>query len=337
MKQRHQRVEIISGKGSFSQFAAGRAAEFMEITQERGALLFRGFEIHTPVAFHESATELTGGLVKLAEESSPRSEIHRGVFTATDYSAEFPIQFHSEHSYAYEWPLHLVFGCLRPARSGGRTLLSDTRRVLRNLDAALVQEFMRRKILYIRQYSAHRGVSWQTAFGAESLEALAEICAQRGIGLETAGNGLVRTRQVGPAVRCHPRTEHEVWFNHAFLFSVASIEPDWLRNVMRSQPPEALITQAYFGDGAEISDATIDLIGRAYKAAMLEPFDWEPGDMLIIDNMLAAHSREAYTGDRQVLVAMANAVRGDAEGTQHQSNEAAAAPGRPGEREGMTQ
>ncbi len=33
---------------------------------------------------------------------------------------------------------------------------------------------------------------------------------------------------------------------------------------------------------------------------------WQEGDILLIDNMLAAHARSPFTGPRKVLVAMAD-------------------------------
>lgn len=45
----------------------------------------------------------------------------------------------------------------------------------------------------------------------------------------------------------------------------------------------------------------------AYQRARTS-FPWRPGDILLIDNMLTAHGRAAFTGPRQVLVAMAEPV-----------------------------
>jgi alpha-ketoglutarate-dependent taurine dioxygenase len=40
-------------------------------------------------------------------------------------------------------------------------------------------------------------------------------------------------------------------------------------------------------------------------------FDWEEGDVLMLDNMLASHGRESYIGERSVAVGMAEAYRWD--------------------------
>ena len=36
---------------------------------------------------------------------------------------------------------------------------------------------------------------------------------------------------------------------------------------------------------------------------------WQAGDLLLVDNVATAHSREPYTGPREVLVGMADPVR----------------------------
>ena len=35
---------------------------------------------------------------------------------------------------------------------------------------------------------------------------------------------------------------------------------------------------------------------------------WQPGDLLLVDNIRTAHGREAYAGPREVLVGMADPV-----------------------------
>ncbi len=69
---------------------------------------------------------------------------------------------------------------------------------------------------------------------------------------------------------------------------------------------EYLPRNVYYGDGSPIDDATLEhvrtVLGR-HKVA----FSWRAGDVLMLDNMLAAHARSPFKGKRKVVVAMAEA------------------------------
>ena len=50
------------------------------------------------------------------------------------------------------------------------------------------------------------------------------------------------------------------------------------------------------------------LINEVYEANTTR-VAWEPGNLLLVDNVRSAHSREPFEGHREVLVAMADPVR----------------------------
>ena len=50
------------------------------------------------------------------------------------------------------------------------------------------------------------------------------------------------------------------------------------------------------------------LLNQVYEAnTVREP--WQAGDLMLVDNIRTAHSREAYEGPREMLVGMADPVR----------------------------
>jgi hypothetical protein len=52
----------------------------------------------------------------------------------------------------------------------------------------------------------------------------------------------------------------------------------------------------------------VELLNRVYEAnTVREP--WRAGDLMLVDNIRSAHSREPFEGAREVLVAMADPVR----------------------------
>ena len=58
-----------------------------------------------------------------------------------------------------------------------------------------------------------------------------------------------------------------------------------------------------FGNGDPIGAAVVQLVNNAYEAnTVREP--WQAGDLLLVDNVRTAHSREPFTGPRDVVVGM---------------------------------
>jgi Taurine catabolism dioxygenase TauD, TfdA family len=273
----------------------------------RGAVLLRGFGVDTPERFARTVRLLDDEVVELLEESTPRTRLGEGVFTSTDYASDLPIQLHSEHSYAARWPMRLWFGCIQPADTGGQTMVADTREVLRHLPRALVQEFAEKGVLCERIFGPGSGISWSAALGVATRVEADDACRARGIEHCWIDDQTLRTRQRCAAVLRHPETGEPTWFNHALVFNAESIEPPWLREVWLREPPERRATNTYLGDGEPIDRSAIESIRRAYAAATFS-LDWRRGDVLVLDNMLAAHGRRPYGGDRRIVVAMARPV-----------------------------
>ncbi|MGY2299985.1 TauD/TfdA family dioxygenase, partial [Pseudomonas yamanorum] len=67
--------------------------------------------------------------------------------------------------------------------------------------------------------------------------------------------------------------------------------------------PGNLPRNVYYGDGSVIEDAVMDVIGAAYEACAVR-FTWQKGDMVMLDNMLVAHARDPFEGERKICVAM---------------------------------
>lgn len=51
----------------------------------------------------------------------------------------------------------------------------------------------------------------------------------------------------------------------------------------------------------------MDAINEVYQAVTVRE-TWQRGDLMLVDNILCAHGRESYTGDRKILVAMGEPV-----------------------------
>jgi len=60
----------------------------------------------------------------------------------------------------------------------------------------------------------------------------------------------------------------------------------------------------FYGDGSPIEPSVIEQIYDAYRQEQIA-FDWQAGDILMLDNMLVSHGREPFVAPRKIAVAMA--------------------------------
>jgi hypothetical protein len=70
---------------------------------------------------------------------------------------------------------------------------------------------------------------------------------------------------------------------------------------------EDLPRNVYYGDGSRIDDSVMAYLGDLYKRLSVS-FTWQERDVLMLNNMLVAHSRNAYVGERKIVVALGNLV-----------------------------
>jgi len=289
---------------NLAQWAANNRAHLEQELLRYGAILFRGFGVESVEAFEEFARAVSSRLLDYRERSSPRSELMRGVYTSTDYPADQAIHFHNEQSYTHSWPMKLYFFCVKAAEQGGATPIADGRRVLKLLDPRLKEKFIEKRVMYVRNYGDGMGLTWQTAFQTTSKAAVEEYCRGASISFEWKDGGRLRTRQIFDTVTTHPTTREQLWFEHAAFFHITSLAPD-VRDALTAEfKEEDLPFNTYYGDGSAIEASALEQIREAYRQTATR-FDWREGDILLIDNMLTSHSREPFTGPRNIAVAMA--------------------------------
>lgn len=286
-------------------WARGHREMIEQRVHRHGAVLFRGFPIQSAEAFHAFVEAVVGELMEYRERSSPRHEEGNRVYTSTDHPADQRIFLHNEHSYARRFPLKLFFCCMQPSEEGGQTPIADTRRVLERVPAGVRAKFAEHGWMYVRNFGDGFGLSWQTVFQTSDPAEVEAYCALNGIECEWKPGNRLRTRQVRPATAVHPRTGERSWFNHATFFHVSTLPAEMRDGLLADFAEEDLPNNTYYGDGSSIEPETIDTLREAYRAETVM-FDWERGDVLLVDNMLASHAREPFRGERRVLVAMAD-------------------------------
>jgi alpha-ketoglutarate-dependent taurine dioxygenase len=275
-----------------------------------GAILFRDFSILGVAQFQQFISAASAALMQYSERSSPRSQISEHVYTSTDYPADQGIFMHNENSYAAQWPMKIFFHCVIAAFSGGETPIADSRRVYDRISSATRERFAEKKVLYLRNFGAGFGLPWQTVFQTTDQAAVSEQCRRHGTEVLWGEGGRLRTRSVRTAIRSHPNTGEKVWFNHAAFFNVNTLSRTVREALLNEFSEDDLPSQTFYGDGTPIDCAVLDEIRDAYAQERLL-FKWQEGDVLMLDNMLTAHGREPFIGERQIVVGMAEPFNGE--------------------------
>lgn len=268
-----------------------------------GGILFRGFTGASVESFRRFIAAVSAEPLPYVEGSSPRHEVADRVYTSTDYPPHQRIPQHNELSYSNTWPLRIFFHCVMPPASGGATPLTDCRNVYRRISPALRQRLEERDYLYVRHFDRDIGLGWQQAFQTDDRTAVERYCADNDIEFTWGADEGLTTRQRRPVSEAHPETGEMTWFNHLTFFNVSTLDP-MVADVLLSMGKESLPNNTYYGDGAEIEPAALDELRAAYEAETVV-IPWQEGDILMLDNMLVAHGREAYKPPRQIVVGMA--------------------------------
>jgi alpha-ketoglutarate-dependent taurine dioxygenase len=267
-------------------------------------MLFRGFVMESAGQFEEVIGTVSGRLLDYTYRSTPRTIVSGKIYTSTEYPPHQTIPLHNENSYTRDWPMKIWFFSRICATSGGETPIADSRRVYQRIPREVRERFERKGVMYVRNYGSGFDLPWQEVFQTSDRADVEDFCRKLEMEFEWLPNDQLRTRQVCQAVASHPVTGEIVWFNQAHLFHVSRL-PEEVRDAMLTIfAEEDLPRNVYFGDGAAIDSADLDLICEAYEQEKVA-FQWEPGDVLLLDNMLTAHARNPFTGERQVVVGMA--------------------------------
>jgi hypothetical protein len=171
----------------------------------------------------------------------------------------------------------------------------------------MVERFEREGWLLTRNYNDEIGASFAEAFGTEDRAAVESYCRANAIEYAWQPDGGLRTRQRRSAVVRHPASGRRCWFNQIAFLNQWTLDPEIREYLVDEYGPEGLPFNTSYGNGDEIGEDVVQLLNGVYEAhTAREP--WRAGDLMLVDNIRTAHSREPFTGPREVLVAMAEPV-----------------------------
>lgn len=265
-------------------------------------LLLRGFGLSTAQDFEAFAEAIQPGLYG-AYGDLPKKEGGRNTYRSTPYPERQMILFHNESAHLHRWPRKQWFFCELPSPVGGATPIVDCRAMYRALPAELAETFERKGLLYVRTFTPGFDVDWRDFYKTQERAVVEATCREQGVEFEWLANGGLQTRTPCPAVIRHPYTGEKSFFNQVQLHHDYCLQPDIRRDLLGIVGAEHMPRQVYFGDGTPIDDAVMEQLGQLYEACAVR-FDWQRGDVVMLDNMLVAHARDPFEGPRRIVVAM---------------------------------
>ncbi|WP_329231770.1 TauD/TfdA family dioxygenase [Streptomyces canus] len=288
-------------------WAAEHHGTLRALVLEHGGVLVRGLGLSDPATTEAVFRRLTSALMPDREPFAPRRSYGDGVYSTTKWPPNQQMCMHHEVSYGLEFPGLLLFACLEAPATGGATALADASAVLRDLPRELVSRFEREGWMLTRSYHEDIGASVEEAFGTDDRAAVERYCRRNAIEFAWQSDGSLHTRQRRGAVLRHPDSGLPCWFNQIAFLNEWTMEPEVHEYLVDMYGADGLPFNTRFGDGDPIDADVVRTINEVYDAhTVREP--WQDGDLLLVDNIRTAHSREPFEGPREVLAALGNPV-----------------------------
>jgi alpha-ketoglutarate-dependent taurine dioxygenase len=289
-------------------WAAEHREALRAVVIEHGSVLVRGLGLREAAEVGAVFRRLATSLMTEREAFASRRTYSAGVYSSSMWPQNQLMCMHHELSYTLAFPGLMLFACLRAPTHGGATTVADSPTVLDALPAELIERFEREGWLLARSYNDEIGASFAEAFGTEDRRAIESYCRANAIEFEWQPDGGLRTRQRRSAVVRHPVTGQRCWFNQIAFLNEWTLAPEVREYLVDVYGADGLPFNTRFGNGDPIGEDVVQLLNQVYGAnTVREP--WQAGDLMLVDNVRTAHSREPFEGPREVLVAMADAVR----------------------------
>lgn len=277
------------------------------VVTEYGSVLVRGLRLRDVATIATVFRQLANGLMVEREAFASRRIYSDGVYSSSTWPANQQMCMHHELSYRLEFPGLMLFACFSAPTSSGVTGVADAPTILNALPPALVKRFIREGWLLTRNYNEEIGASYDQAFGTEDRGAVERYCRANAIEFEWQPDGGLRTRQRRSAIVRHPITGQICWFNQIAFLNEWTLDPEIREYLVDIYGSDGLPFNTRFGNGDPIGQDIVQLLNQVYEAnTRREP--WQAGDLMLVDNVRTAHSREPFEGPREILVGLADGV-----------------------------
>lgn len=280
--------------------------QWLDLLHNYGALAFRGFHVNS-VSQMEQFSSYTLDDIFLGNTEHRPVMGSSTVQVPVEFASDIKLLWHNENTFNQSWPQRAIFACGQPALQGGETPLVDSRLVYSSIPARIRDAFEKKGVMYVRKCGDNDnfGLGWRTLFGSDNRLEVERSLDQQNIQYEWLKTGDLITRSIRPGVWPHPITKELSWINQAQHWHFYCLPEKTRVAISKLFEDCDYPRNCFYGDGSIISDEDMQTILDQYpKYEVALP--WQKGDVILVDNILCAHSRNPYVGQRKIFVCFGN-------------------------------
>jgi alpha-ketoglutarate-dependent taurine dioxygenase len=266
-----------------------------------GLVLFSGFDVDTQIferftnRYSKDYMDHKGGgaLREVINKDGDKTILSVSYSYNVESQRTFPLALHSDRSYTKSQPPVMWFYCVKPAVEEGETLVCDGVRLCEGLSEGTRRLFKDKRIKYIRNY---RDGEWQLIYQAKELKDVERYCRENSLTFVANPDNSVTTEYA-----CHAIVKPRWSDRDAFVNSILLV-------LWQEEDLKRTTSLVRMEDGSKIPQAALDEV-REVSGRLTRPVEWNPGEIVMIDNTRMMHGRRAFTDPkREIYVRMCRSV-----------------------------
>ncbi|KAF6823516.1 taurine catabolism dioxygenase [Colletotrichum plurivorum] len=285
-----------------------------------GTLLFRGLPVHDAEDFSKFAHAFGFKPHEIIGIVVDRPLLAPNVAPANESPKEVLIYNHNESPQVPHAPEYIFFYCHKAPEKGGETPISSSLELFCRVQEEIpefIEELAEKGILsrvtykFDKQYAG--GSTLRQAFGKHfedgddeatkraKIEAqIARYGRDKHTTWEWTDDGVILTHRL-PAIRTQPGTGLPTLFTGLAAY--------W-KNAQGGNGGRKEVTKQLYGDGTPIPDRYLEHLAKITDEIRVL-HEWQRGDVLVYDNIIAQHGRQPWYGEQSDRVVLASLFDGD--------------------------